>query len=203
MLSVDALAAQCAPFVAPSTMSAIVRVESSGRSLVILDNATGRDYYPASVDQGVAIINRLLAMGHRQLDVGIAQVDTENFAAYHLTPATALNACTNLRVGARILQAAYEQSMRVYGPGQVALYHAFEAYNSGRLVGDPGYANKILSAAGIPVQVQGNGQLVYHPVSHYKNPFTVYWTTPKKAAPIKVDNQYRGSASGLSATVHW
>ena len=138
MIPVTQLAQQCAPFVAPSTMSAIVHVESGGRALVILDNATGRDYYPRSVGEGVAIINHLLAMGHRQLDVGIAQVDTENFAAYGLTPATALNACSNIRVGAKILQAAYQTSVKTYGPGQTALYHAFEAYNSGRLIGDPG-----------------------------------------------------------------
>jgi type IV secretion system protein VirB1 len=203
MIPVTQLAQQCAPFVAPSTMAAIVRVESGGNPLVILDNATGRDYYPSSVPQGVAIIDRLLAMGHRQLDVGIAQVDTENFAAYGLTPATALNACTNIRVGARILQAAYKQAVSVYGPGQVALYHAFEVYNSGRLRGDPVYANKILAAAGIPVMVQGNGGLVYRHVRHYKNPFTVYWKAQKGAAPIKIDTRYTGSVSGLSATVRW
>ncbi|MHB1659527.1 MAG: lysozyme family protein, partial [Acidithiobacillus sp.] len=97
VLPVAQLARQCAPFVAPSTMAAIVQVESGGRALVILDNATGRDYNPQNVPQGAALIDRLLAEGHRQLDVGIAQVDTENFAAYHLTPATALNACANIR----------------------------------------------------------------------------------------------------------
>ena len=203
MIPVTQLVQQCAPFVAPSTMAAIVHVESGGRALVILDNATGRDYNPASVQQGVGIINHLLDIGHKQLDVGIAQVDTENFAAYRLTPASALNACTNLRVGARILQAAYKQAVAVYGPGQVALYHAFEAYNSGRLNDDPAYANKILAAAGIPVMVQGDGALAYHHVRHFHNPFTVYWHTQKGAAPIKIDTQYTGSVSGLSATVRW
>jgi type IV secretion system protein VirB1 len=205
MIPVTQLAQQCAPMVAPPTMAAIVRVESGGNPLAILDNATGRDYYPASVAQGVAIINRLLAQGHRQLDVGIAQVDTENFAAYGLTPATALNACSNIRVGARILQSDYRQAVAAYGPGQVALYHAFEAYNSGRLWGDPLYANRVLAAAGIPVMVQGNGALAYRPVGHFHDPFyTVYWAQPKKgAAPIKVDTRYTGSVSGLSATVKW
>ena len=201
MLPVAALAAQCAPFVAPKTMAAIVRVESGGRALVILDNATGRDYNPASVQQGVAIINRLLAEGHRQLDVGIAQVDTENFAAYGLTPATALDACTNIRVGARILEAAYKQSAAVYGPGQVALFHAFEAYNSGRLIGDPGYADKILSAAGIPVEVQNGGALVYHHVSNFYQPFVLHWHFPKGEAAVKVDTHYQPPS--LVGSVTW
>jgi type IV secretion system protein VirB1 len=184
-------------------MAAIIKVESGGRALVILDNATGRDYNPSSVPQGVSTIDRLLAEGHRQLDVGIAQVDSENFSTYGLTPATALNACTNIRVGAKILQAAYKQAVVVYGPGQVALYHAFEAYNSGRLNDDPAYANKILQAAGIPVMVQGNGRLAYHHVRHFHNPFTVYWQPPKAATPIKVDTHFHDSGSGLAATVRW
>ena len=182
-------------------MAAIVQVESGGRPLVILDNATGRDYNPASVQQGVRVIGRLLAEGHRQLDVGIAQVDTENFATYGLTPASALNACTNIRVGAKILEAAYRQSAATYGQGQTALYHAFEAYNSGRLIGDPGYANKILSAAGIPVMVRGGGALAYHPVpaAQYHNPFTVFWKTSK--VPYTVDTRYK--SPGLAGTVTW
>jgi type IV secretion system protein VirB1 len=201
MIPVAQLVAHCAPFVAPSTMAAIVQVESGGRALVILDNSTGRDYNPPSVAEGVSTIDRLLAEGHRQLDVGIAQVDTENFAAYRLTPATALNACSNIRVGARILQAAYKQAVVAYGPGQVALYHAFEAYNSGRLNDDPAYANKILAAAGIPVQVQGNGSMTYHHVRHYKNPFTIYWKPVKGATPIQVDTRYK--APGLAGTITW
>ena len=201
MIPVAQLVHQCAPFVAPTTMAAIVTVESGGRALVILDNATGRDYNPQDVQQGVATIDRLLAMGHRQLDVGIAQVDTENFSAYGLTPATALNACTNIRVGARILQAAYKQAVAAYGPGQVALYHAFEAYNSGRLNDDPTYANKILAAAGIPVMVQGNGRMAYHHVRHFHNPFTVYWTAPKNATQIQVDTHYK--PPGLAGTITW
>jgi len=49
MLPVAQLVHQCAPFVAPSTMAAIVQVESGGRALVILDNTTGRDYNPPTV----------------------------------------------------------------------------------------------------------------------------------------------------------
>ena len=182
-------------------MSAIVQVESGGRALVILDNTTGRDYNPSSIAQGVATIDRLLAEGHRQLDVGIAQVDTENFAAYGLTPTTALDACTNIRAGAKILEAAYRQSAGTYGPGQVALFHAFEAYNSGRLIGDPGYADKILAAAGIPVVVQGGGGMAYHHVRHFHDPFTVYWKPVKGAAAVRVNTHYK--PPGLAGTVTW
>ncbi|OCX76231.1 hypothetical protein A6M27_02895 [Acidithiobacillus thiooxidans] len=202
MIPVQQLVTQCAPFVAPSTMSAIVRVESGGNPLVILDNTTGRDYYPQTVQQGAAIIRHLLSIGHTQIDVGIAQVDTENFAAYGLTPTTALNACTNLRVGARILQNAYRMASATYGPGQTALYHAFQAYNSGRLIGDPGYANKILAAAGVPVFVGSNGIIRYQHTRAY-HPFILYWKDAKSTAhrPLYVDTHYH--LRGLTGAVAW
>lgn len=203
MIPVQQLVAQCAPFVAPSTMAAIVRVESGGNPLVILDNTTGRDYYPQTVQQGAAIIRHLLSIGHTQIDVGIAQVDTENFAAYGLTPSAALNACTNLRAGARILQDAYKMSAATYGPGQTALYHAFEAYNSGRLIGDPAYANHVLAAAGVPVFVGSNGRIQYQHRQNY-HPFILYWKDARgvnKPEPYHVDSHYR--LRSLTGAVAW
>lgn len=196
MMPITQLAAQCAPFVAPSTMAAIVQVESGGNPLVLLDNATGSTYYPKTVQQGAAIIRHLLSIGHSQIDVGIAQVDTENFATYGLTPETALNACTNIRVGARILQEGYKKAMSTYGPGQVALYHAFEAYNSGRLMGDPVYANKILAAAGVPVFIQGSGHIQYRHRQNY-HPFVLYWENQTH----HTDQHYR--LPSLTGTVVW
>jgi type IV secretion system protein VirB1 len=110
------------------------------------NNTTHQEVQPPNRVAAVAYLRAVMAAGQR-VDVGIAQVDTENFAAYGLTPANAFDACVNLRAGAEILSADYQQAKAVYGPGQVALYHAFEAYNSGRLSGDSRYANQILSAA--------------------------------------------------------
>ena len=45
-LALAALMAHCAPTVAPSTMTAIVQVESGGDPLAIGDNTTRRSYYP-------------------------------------------------------------------------------------------------------------------------------------------------------------
>jgi type IV secretion system protein VirB1 len=146
MISIAQLSAECAPMVAPSTMAAIVRVESGGNPLAMWNNSTRSMVIPGNLSQAVRYLRQAMAAGQR-VDVGLAQVDTENFAAYGLTPASAFDACVNLRAGAEILSADYRQAKVVYGPGQVALYHAFEAYNSGRLSGDSRYANQILSAA--------------------------------------------------------
>ncbi len=154
------IAQQCAPEIAPPTLSAIVQVESGGDPWALWDNTARRGYRPASRQQAERILRVLMAEGH-QVDVGIAQIDTKNFPSYGLRPSNVFGVCTNLRVGADILAAGYRKAAAVYGPGQQALYHAFEAYNSGALHGDAIYANRVLRAAGIPVTVQAGGGLSY------------------------------------------
>ncbi len=181
MIPFDLLAQQCAPMVAPRTMAAIVRVESGGDPLALYDNNTRRRYLPADLPQAQFILSTLMREGHR-VDVGIGQVDTENFAAVGLNIDNVFNACTNLHAAGQILQAAYRQSESAYGPGQVALFHAFEAYNSGSLRGDGAYANKILWAAGLPVQVTGGG-LRYVERKQPVNPFPMLgWAGVKVAS---------------------
>ena len=201
MLLLDSLIAQCAPFVAPQTMSAIVRVESGGNPLAMWNNTTHQRILPPNRAAAIAYLQGAMAAGQK-VDVGIAQVDTENFAAYGLTPENAFDASTNLRVGAKILQSDYARAAARFGPGQVALYHAFEAYNSGHLWGDAHYANMVLRSAGIPVYVQSGG-LTYRANRHFKIPFTYYWTVSKKMPAFPIDTRYTGSRSGLSVTVRW
>lgn len=179
MLPLWALAQECAPQVAPSTMAAIVRVESGGNPLAMYNNSTGQSIRPPSLAQAIATLRASMALGQK-VDVGLAQVDTENFAAFGLTPENAFNACTNLSVGARILEAGYRQALENYGPGQVALYHAFEAYNNGHLWGDASYANRILAAAGLPVLVSAGGGLRYEHRAAMPLVFTLGWGAPAK-----------------------
>ncbi len=192
---------RCAPEVAPVTMSAIVRVESHGDPLAMYDNNTGQEVLPINLHHAVSWLRAAMARGQR-VDVGIAQVDTENFRAYGLTVHGAFNACRNLSVGAQILTSAYRKASLVYGPGQEALYHAFEIYNSGRLVGDSSYSRKILASAGIPVTVLANGGLAFRTVQHYHDPFSYRWAQ-QPGSSYPVDASYRGSASGLGLTRKW
>ncbi len=148
MIPLTQLSTECAPMVASSTMAAIVRVESHGRPLMMWNNTTRSMVDPYSLAQAVQYLRQAMAAGQK-VDVGIAQVDTENFTSLGLTPRTAFNICANLRAGATILHADWEQARANGYHGQQALYHAFEAYNSGRLWGDAQYANEILGAAGV------------------------------------------------------
>jgi len=170
MIPFNLLAQQCAPMVSPQTMAAIVKVESGGDPLAMWDNTARRQYRPATVAQAQQILAALMAAGHK-VDVGIGQVDTENFAAYGLNLSNVFNACTNLHAAGEILQSNYQKAALVYGPGQLALYHAFEGYNSGRLIGDSSYANKVLYAAGLPVVIGPDGGLHYAVRKHPVNPF--------------------------------
>lgn len=199
MIPFTTIIRQCAPEVSPVTMSAIVRVESGGKPLAMYDNTTGQTFQAANVHQAVAWLRHALARGQK-VDVGIAQVDSENFRQYGLNPVTAFNVCDNLSVGAKILASDYKAATLRYGAGQTALYHAFQAYNSGHLIGDTGYANKVLAAAGIPVAIKDNQITISHH-RHFHNPFTYRWTTKNRAIPI--DTGYNDDSSGLSSSYKW
>ncbi len=170
-------------------MTAIVRVESGGDPLIMFDNSTARQYRPATRKQATSILNRLLARGD-QVDAGIAQVDSENFAHYGLNTTTVFDACTNLNAGARIFESGYRMSVRAGYAGQSAEYHAFEAYNSGKLFGDARYADAVFRAAGMPVFIHISpgssglrlNNLTYRtvPSSEYDAPFASAWSTPSR-----------------------
>ena len=149
MIFLSQISAECAPMVAPSTMAAIVRVESGGNPLAMWNNGTRSMVIPGNRAQAIQYLRQAMAAGQR-VDVGLAQVDTGNFAAFGLTPRNAFDACANLRAGGEILRVDWQQARENGYRGQQALYHAFEAYNSGRLRGDAQYANRILGAAGAP-----------------------------------------------------
>jgi type IV secretion system protein VirB1 len=148
MLALAALIRHCAPAVAPSTMTAIVQVESGGDPLAIGDNTTRRSYYPHDRASAESLARRLLDAGHL-LDLGIAQIDSMNFAGFGVTVHTIFDPCTNLNVGARILSGDYAFAAHRYGNGQDALRHAIGMYNTGRLNAGARYIARVLVAAGI------------------------------------------------------
>jgi type IV secretion system protein VirB1 len=147
-LALAALLRNCAAAVAPSTMTAIVQVESGGDPLAIGDNTTRRSYYPHDRATAEGLARRLLEAGHL-LDLGIAQIDSMNFAGFAVNVHTIFDPCINLSVGAKILSGDYAVATRRYGTGQVALRHAIGMYNTGRLDAGARYVMRVLAAAGI------------------------------------------------------
>jgi type IV secretion system protein VirB1 len=147
-LALAALVTHCAPNVAPATMTAIVKVESGGDPLAIGDNTAGRSYYPRDRATAERLAHRLLAAGHL-LDVGIAQIDSMNFAGFGLTAHTMFDPCINLSIGAKILSDDYAFAARRYRDAQVALRHAIGMYNTGRLNAGARYIARVVAAAEI------------------------------------------------------
>jgi type IV secretion system protein VirB1 len=142
MLAVATLAAYlqwCAPSVSPDTMRAIVSVESRGYIYAVNDNTIRAAYcvpgtaaFPCRYDQAAAIAERAVRSGH-SVDIGIAQVNSGNFRTYGVSVTQMLDPCENLRIGAKILASAYQQSTARFADERAALWHAIMAYNTGSL----------------------------------------------------------------------
>lgn len=139
----------CAPQVAPSTMSAIVRVESGGKPYAInVNSAQKLMRQPRSAEEATSWANWLVNRGY-SVDMGLAQINSGNLARLGLTPQQLFDPCTNLRAGAKILTENYLGAAKQYGGGQDALRAALSAYNTGnyRAGLTNGYVAKVTAAA--------------------------------------------------------
>ncbi|HTT79054.1 MAG TPA: lytic transglycosylase domain-containing protein [Stellaceae bacterium] len=128
----------CAANIAPATLSAVIRVESSGQALAIHDNATGRSYQPQNVNAAISLARRLVAQGHK-VDAGLVQVDSANWSAVGLDASSVFDPCANIRAGGTILTADYAIALQTHSPGQTALKVALSLYNTGTF--DRGFSN--------------------------------------------------------------
>jgi len=153
VVSLAAFLRACAPSVSADTMGAIVRVESHGYIYAINDNtaraaycAPGAVIYPCTHKGATAIAIRAIAQGH-SVDVGLSQVNSRNFALYHVSVAKMLEPCSNLRTGSAILAAAYRISRTHFSDQREALWHAIMAYNTGSLYAGETYVRTVVENA--------------------------------------------------------
>jgi type IV secretion system protein VirB1 len=145
-----AIAAHCAPTVAPETLLSVVAVESRFDPLAIGVNGAPRiTVVPTSVDDAVAKARALIAVG-RSVDLGLAQINSKNLSWLGLSLAEMFEPCTNLRAAARILQDGYVRSEAGRVGKQAALRTALSYYNTGHPIRgfSNGYVGKVTSAAG-------------------------------------------------------
>ncbi|MCR5877575.1 lytic transglycosylase domain-containing protein [Phenylobacterium sp. J367] len=144
-----ALAAQCAPAVAPETLLSVVQVESGFEPLAIGVNGVPRiAVKPTSVDDAVAKAAALIKAG-RSIDLGLAQINSKNLSWLGLSLEEVFEPCTNLRAAARILQDGYGRSNAARVGEQAALKTALSYYNTGHPARGfrNGYVAKVASAA--------------------------------------------------------
>lgn len=139
----------CAPGAHPSTVQAIIDVESGGNVLAIGVNRGGRlARQPANYAEATAWAQHLLNTG-KNFDAGLMQVNSANWKRLGLTPQNVFDPCTNIRAGTKILTDNYLRAAKSTGPGRGALLEALSAYNTGnRSAGfSNGYVGKVNRAA--------------------------------------------------------
>lgn len=152
----QALVKQCAPNIAPSTLSAVVEHESGFNPLTI--NINGPDKLPRqpySVEEAVATAKYLDAQGYN-FDVGVGQINSRNIHKYKVDWRTAFLVCSNLRLAATILTDCYARASAGQHDPQLALRDALSCYNTGTFDRGltNGYVGQVEQAAGIAPDVQ-------------------------------------------------
>jgi type IV secretion system protein VirB1 len=146
-----ALAAQCAPGVAPETLLSVAHAESSLDPFAIGVNNGPPVRQPRTAAEAAALARVLLSRGYN-IDLGIGQINSRNLGWLGLSVEAAFDPCRNLAAAARVLRANYSAASRRYA-GAGALGAALSMYNTGH----PGrgyrngYVARVYRAAAIVV----------------------------------------------------
>jgi len=146
-IGLSALFAQCAPEVAPSTLAAIVSVESGGNAFAIGVNKGVQVRQPTNAAEAVTIAKGLLARG-ANIDLGLGQINSSNLRWLNLSVEGAFDPCQNLAAAARVLTGNYRRAVSL--GHSTPLGAALSAYNTGSMQRGyrNGYVAKVYRASG-------------------------------------------------------
>jgi len=126
-----ALSQECAPWVAPQTMAAIVKTESGFNPLSIGVNGGARLVrQPDNKAEAVATARWLIEKGYN-IDLGLGQVNSSNLAKVGLSVEDAFEPCKNVAAAATILHGNFQAAKGKVQDDQAALHAALSAYNTG------------------------------------------------------------------------
>lgn len=207
----------CAPEVDSTTQAAIIAVESGGSTWILHDDNDNRVYDPPSRKVAEATLTALIsrnrsayASSDRGIDVGLAQINTNNLAYLGVSANDLLDPCTNLHASARIIVDAYvrERTMLSQEGGwrgdEIALRRALQDYNSGRPDGDDAYVRAVYATLdGQLVREVGNSMRVAQvPIIPLR--FTVPTKASKRPGSTENTHFYHASWATLppSRTAH-
>ena len=157
--NLDAMLSRCAPQVHPTTLRALIAVESNGHAFAISDDGPAhlaweqrktmlRSFYPSSKDEAILLAEALLKQGHL-VGVGPMQISTRNLTRLGSSLAAALEPCENLRLGAALMVENYLAALQKYKHPQQALLAAISRNNTGSFERgfSNGYVAKVVNAA--------------------------------------------------------
>ncbi|KND60588.1 Peptidoglycan hydrolase VirB1, involved in T-DNA transfer [Candidatus Burkholderia verschuerenii] len=148
-----ALAARCAPSIHIRTLSSLVRWESRANPYAININGGYKlTRQPNNATEAAATAQNLLDQGYN-IDVGLGQINSNNFRALGVGVDALFAPCANLRVAAQVLGDCYARAVAVDGEGQAALRGALSCYNTGSLRRgiQNGYVRNVVAQANLPV----------------------------------------------------
>ena len=129
-------------------MLSIVQVESGFNPLALNVNGVADPRPPQTKAEAIRTAEELMRQG-RNIDLGLAQINSKNLGWLGLTVADAFDPCRNLAAAAKVLEAGFVSAAR-RAPQQQALRMAFSAYNTGNHARGfhNGYVAKVEAAAG-------------------------------------------------------
>jgi len=105
----------CAPFVSQDTMITYIAQRSQANPLAIHITETDRWIRPKSQEEAIAAAMKLIEEG-RDIEVGLAQIKSADWARYGLTAETVFDPCKNLGAAERVLVADYRTHEDSPGP---------------------------------------------------------------------------------------
>jgi type IV secretion system protein VirB1 len=139
------LAVLCGPLVDPAMTLRVISVESAGHAYAIHDNTTGVSYDSPTAAGAESIANVLLQAGHR-IDLGLMQISYDAWLRpTGFAVGSALDPCTNIRLGTTLLSANYARALKRPGTSVEALARALSEYNSGSETRSWSYAVRVLT----------------------------------------------------------
>lgn len=144
-----ALAQNCAPSTAPSTLAAIAHVESRFDPLAIgVNRGSGPVSRPRTAEEATGVARALISRG-ANIDLGLAQINSRNLDWLGLSVAEAFDPCRNLAAAAQVLEAGYQPIDDTNAGRQRALRIALSRYNTGHAERGfrNGYVGKVERAA--------------------------------------------------------
>lgn len=125
------LAQACSPQVAPQTLAAVAYAESRFDPLAIGVNRGPRPARRPRDPAEAARTARILIARGANLDLGLAQINSDNLGWLGLSVEDAFDPCRNLTAAGRVLQAGYRPASTSPADRQVALRAALSRYNTG------------------------------------------------------------------------
>ena len=156
-----ALANQCASFVSPYTLEAIIKTESNYDPFKIgVNGGSNLERQPVNIEEAVVTAQWLLKNGYN-IDLGLAQVNSSNLNRIGLSVTDAFDSCKNIKAAGSVFNKNYQVAIHKY-PEDQALQVALSAYNTGNFIQrlQNGYVQKVLKNMPNKTQFQPQNQLL-------------------------------------------